>query len=616
MRPPAEIRSLSGNELEGTTVIPARPVNLRRDLYQFVTYVQTYGLTRTYRENSIPKAAARKLARVLSYKEEAQAVEKDGAGFWSDMVSRIARTLSLVSFNVKGSYIGYSSTTESYPENDIVVDAKHWKEYLGKSPSQKERAIVEALLQMMPNEFFSSGTLLTREHFDTWGSATGPASRMKLPSIRRSLLNCLARLSPNVWYDTRAFVDLLRSEKPDLILNPDTCEPDFDSARMLRQWEYDVQSAKRKKQKEPPRPQVRHEDIYSNFHEFERKGYREYSTRKERKLTARSPDGFHRVEGRYVEWFLSEIPYLAGFVDLAFRGAHDSHGNDVVPAFERLLAFRLNPWFFSVMGDDALLERVNVAALPNYEVIIDALSYPEIILAQLAPYTVLISEDGPVLRFRLDRKKVIDAAAACLQPAAEVLARLTGKPIPANVAAELQAWCNQGEKLVFFEEGVALLELHAGADLEIRESVSEYLADPGEDGFVFVRDAEKAFDRLEQKLYVPARVRHPKGGFNSCGVFAVGVPPAAQEPGPRKAPPLKVRLHSEDLVGYRSPHRPLLEALHEALRGQEVASMLPECGDLLIVPAAALPKLRAALRNLSDRFEVETETRPAKEKNE
>ncbi len=588
--------------------MPARPVNLRRDLYQFVAYVQANGLTRTYRENSIPKAAARKLAKMLSYKEEAQAVEEDGAGFWSDVIAHIARTLGVASFDVEGTYIGYSSTTESSPDNDITVDTKRWKEYLHKGPREKERAIVDALLQMTPNEFFSSATLLSGERFDSWGSATGAASRMKLPQIRRSLLKLLSELSPNVWYDARTFVELLHSEYPDLILDPATREPEYESARKLKEWEWEIQRTRRRWEKEPPKPGVKYEDIYTNFHEFGRNEYDDYSKRKERKIKSGNLAGFHRVEGRYVEWFLSEVPYLAGFVELAFRNEDDPYGRDVVPEYERLLAFRLTPWFFAVMSDDPLIERVNVTVLPNFDIIIDALSYPETTLAKLEPYAVLNGEDGPVLRLRLDRKKVIDAAAGGARPAAEVLAALTGKPIPANVAAELEAWSGHGEKLVFFADNVALLELRGGAQHEVLEDVREYLVDPGEGGFALVRSPEKVFERLEQKLHVPARAMHHERRFASVGVFASA--PAAQEQPMRKEAPLKVRMTSEDLVGFRSSYRPLLEALHDALREAAETCLIPDSGNILVVSAAALPKLRAALRGLSDRFEVETEARP------
>jgi hypothetical protein len=609
--PPA-VRAFPEEELKGARIFPAQPVNLRRDLYQFVVFAQTNGIMRSYRENSIPKSAARKLAKLLSYKKETQTVEELGVGFWSDKISYIAKALGLVRFETKGVYAGYSSQSASYPENHIEVDAKAWKDYLQKGPREKERAIVDALLQTAPNEFFHSGTLIARNAFDRWGSATGPASRMKLPSIRRSLLKILASLSPNVWYDTHSFVELLRSEHPHLIMDPAAREPDSDYKDHLRNWEYEVRISKRNKGTAPPRPEVVLESIYANFCEFDRKEYHEYSTRKAKKYTPGNPDSFHRVEGRYVEWFLSETAYVAGFIALAFRNDEDGHGTKTVPEYGRLLAFKLTPWLFAVMKEDQQIERVNATVLPNYEIVVDALSYPESTLADLERYTVLISEDGPVHKLRLDRKKVVEAAALGAIPATEALLRITGKPVPENVAAELESWRGHGKKLIFFENEVSLLELHSDAGQQVIDELQEYLVDRGDGGFAFIRNSGKAFTLLEEKLHVPMRVEHPETRFAEAGVFANSEPDAVSTgaASPKK-PVEKARLQSEDLVGCRSPHRPLLEALYEELREKAEICLLPEAGDLLVISAAALPKLRAVLRGLSDRYEVEWDARPA-----
>jgi hypothetical protein len=606
------VRIFPEEELKGARIFPAKPVNLRRDLYQFVVFIQTSGVTRSYRGNSIPKSAARKLAKLLSYNKEAQTVEELGAGFWSDKISYIAKALGLVSFATEGVYVGYSSQSASYPENHIEVDAKAWKHYLNKGPREKERAIVDTLLQMAPNEFFHSGTLISRNAFDTWGCKTGPASRMKLSSIRRSLLKILASLSPDIWYDTHSFVEFLRSEHPHLIMDPATCEPDSDSRDRLRKWEFDVRISQRKREETSPRPEVALESIYTNFCEFDRKEYHEYSTRKVNKYTPGNPDSFHRVEGRYFEWFLSETAYMAGFVTPAFRNDEDAHGKETVPEYERLLAFKLTPWFFAVMKEDPQIERVKVTVLPNFEIIVDALSYPESALADLERYAVLVSEDGPVHKLRLDRNKVVEAAASGAIPAPEALLRITGNPVPENVAFELESWCGRGKKLIFFENNVSLLELHGDAEKQAIDELQEYLVDRGEGGFAFIRNSDKAFKLLEEKLHVPTHVKHPETSFAAAGVFAHSAPDAvsAGTASPKK-PIEKVRLQSEDLVGCRSPHRPLLEALYEELREKAETCLLPEAGDLLVISASALPKLRAVLRGLSDRYEVEWEARPA-----
>jgi hypothetical protein len=108
---------------------------------------------------------------------------------------------------------------------------------------------------------------------------------MELAPIRRGLIGILGGLDAEVWYGMRDFVDLVR-------------------------------------ERAPPKPKVTLEDIYVNFREASPKT--PYDARDQ--LTSRTSDAFHRVEGRYIAWFLEEAPYLAGFVDL---GDHNGRYDDL-----------------------------------------------------------------------------------------------------------------------------------------------------------------------------------------------------------------------------------------------------------------------------------------------
>ena len=66
-----------------------------------------------------------------------------------------------------------------------------------------------------------------------------------------------------------------------------------------------------------------------------------------------------------------------------------------------------------------------------------------------------------------------------------------------------------------------------------------------------------------------------------------------------------MRLESEDLVGLRASEPALLEALHEAFHPHAKFCLLAGA-DLLVLSSADLPRMRAALRRLSERFEVDS----------
>lgn len=453
---------------------------------------------------------------------------------------------------------------------------------------------------------------------------------MDLRRIRRGLCEFLAGLEPDVWCEARGFVERLRSVAPDLILDPATREPDRRSNDLLHRWDCACTSAR--KGPKPPRPDVTYDDIYANFREQDPK---DRWTGPARQLTTRMPDGFHRVEGRFVEFFLREIPYLMGFVDLAWRRVQDRHGLNVVPPFERLRAFRLTRRLAAVWRSDPELDRVTTRVLPNLEIVVDAPSYPERVLEAIAPYTERVREDGPVHQLRLERRKVVAAVAAdrAHRDVAEVLAGLVEAALPENIATELASWCGHAEKVTLYE-GLGLVEIaDPAARPAVRAALGQLVADDRPAGFLIVREPKRAFALLEEKELVPLHVGHREAGFTAHrgGAFAASGPDAAAESGaragagtdagacpragalaapsaaPAAAPPRRVRIAAEDLVGYRSDDAAFLQAVRDALvaeAGGEACRLLEGDG-LLVVAARALPKVRAVLRRLADRFQVE-----------
>ncbi len=592
------VGTLAEEELGRLDILRAGAVDLRRDVYRFVRYVREEGLVRTRNGNNIPKSAGRALAKILSWAGEAEAVEREGWALWSDHVSQVARELGLISFDTEGEYAGYSSTEPSFPENEVQVEEKEWRSYLKKTALEKERAILEVHLRTTPNEFFNEATLVKGEAFDSFGCATGPAGKMKLPAIRRGLLEFLLDLEPHVWYETRGVVDLLKERRPTLILDPSSRSPDEESGRRLRDWEWSGTKAGAR------RPEATLEDIYKNFRE--RKPGDEGWRRPQQQITSKTPDAFHRVEGRYLEFFLREIPHLCGFVELAYRKPSDRRGLDVVPPFERLRAFRLTPRFFQVLRGDAAFDKVKVAVLPNCEILVEAPSYPESTLEGLEPFAATLREEGPVHILRLEKKKVVEAAARDRggRPVAEVLGELAASPLPQNVAVELASWAGHGGKAVCYE-GFALLEIRGSAQerQQVLGSLGDLVQDDRLEGFAIVRDPARAFERLEEGLHVPVRIGHRENAFAACpGGLGAAVP--AGRPAGRTAPSAeKARLESEDLVGYRTACAPLLAALEDALRG-EARTCFKVGDDLLVLSAAAMPRLRAAIRRLSERFDI------------
>ncbi len=566
-------------DLRGLVIHPAGVVDARRDLHLFLRYVRERGLRRTHRENRIPKADARRLAKIVSYAGERVEVRETGEGPWSEHISRLAREMKLVSFDTEGSYAGYSSTEPSYPDNYVEIDEAAVGRYLALSPAAKETAILDAHLQMVESEFFNPALLLPNETFESFGCATGPAGRMDLPRIRRRVLGYLAGLEPGLWYDLESTVADFGRLHPRLIL---------DSAEGTAKWDTG--------------------DLYRNFREYPL-GQGRHSGEGTR-ITTKTPRAFFRVEGRYLEYFLCGIPYLLGFVSLAERPLDDPRGLDVNPPRGRIRAFRVTERLGDLLGGEPGFDRVRVTVLPDLDVVVEATSYPETTLEDLEPLTVAISEDGPLHRRKLVRERVVQAVAEApdgLDPVAK-LETLTEGHLPPNVAVELAGWSQRGGKFTVYE-GFALLETLGMEERDLAVPALKRLAiEAGPGDFSLVRDPERALDRLERAGLVPVPIRHQEARF-APSTGALGAPsPAAGKKGTgsgKSARPgpswIDAVLEVEDLVGLNSNCPELIAALVEKL-GEDAT----ETGDgRLILPAAALPKLRAALSRLKDRFRVE-----------
>lgn len=594
-------------ELGDVCIVAASQFNLRRDIYEFIQFIAEKGLTRSTRGNNIPKAAALKLAKLLSWSAEAAVVERVGFGVWSEFVCDLSRHLGLVHFDTQGSYAGYSSQEPTFPNNAVKLQHVAWQNWLASAASAKEHALLDALIRTAPNEMLRSDHPAAKGRFDFAGSALGPLSRMELPKIRRTLYALLASLPPDRWYDVGDWVALVQQRYPTLILDPGTRAETWQSKDAQQQWQRQVKLI-RKGAPLPEQPPRQFEDLYSNFREFS-PGDSHWQRDKARQLTEATPDVFRRVEGRYLEWFLADIPSLCGHVELAWRADTDPHGQDVSPQLQRLRAFRPLPRLAEAWGRLPALDRLVVSVLPSFEVLVEAPSFPEATLFQLNPYCVPLAMEGPVYRLRLDQARVVAACAKQLQApdVAGQLAALTQRPLPGNVADSLAVWCAHADKLVFFP-GCALVELADDVRPAALAALGALTLDKSAGGFAVTRQPDAAFSVLDAAGLVPTAVRHGPDALAKCtGKLATSdAAPQATAAGASVRAPAQaaeaVDVELVDFIGIRSENQAFLKALVKVLISSAVHCQL--AGNTVIVEAAALPKLRAATKALASQFKV------------
>lgn len=452
--------------------VPARTVDVRRAIHVFVDYIRSREVKRSHRGNTLSKADAKRLAKLLSDPLVAEEVEEKGSSDWLDYIDRLALELGFVTYDIKGEYAGYTSAEPSFPDNYIKCVKNAYQEFVNLSAAKQETVLLAKLLsrnQGNSSEFYGKSLLGRLDKFTTWGSATGVMLLLDFTAARRFLLELLAGCPPGQWFSTESLVEHLKKHHRYFLI-PE--KPRFKN-------EYDARQGR-----------------YGNFHES-KDGWGQGT-----KVAVKDPDSFQRVEGRYIERFLEDIPWLMRYVDVAFSKRSKQ---EIYPSLGTLQAFRVSERLSRALRGQIAEPRVTVT--PSFDVYVQAETYPVKTLSQLAPLCEIVKEDTSFV-LKMTKQKV--AAARAADPKLDVVAllrRLSETELPGNVLRELSAWSEHGEKFVLYS-GFSVLE--GDKDLTIGAAFTVEALTPG---VQLVRSAGKLFNELERRELVPLRVKHSDAKF-------------------------------------------------------------------------------------------------------
>ncbi|MGO9466361.1 MAG: hypothetical protein ACLQVF_19645, partial [Isosphaeraceae bacterium] len=267
------------------------------------------------------------------------------------------------------------------------------------------------------------------------------------------------------------------------------------------------------------------------------------------------PDGFERVEGRYVERFLEGIPLVLRYVDVAYARKPP---RPIYPSLGCLQAFRVSDRLRRALAGRIVEPRV--AVTPNFDVHVIAESYPAGVLAQLAPLCEMVSQ-GTSIVLKLTKQKVAAARAASPDlDATGVLRALVGGELPANIVHELSAWSQHGEKFVLYVN-CSVLETDQDVPAADPFTVERVAA-----GIRLVRSPDKLFDELERRELMPVRIKHGDQDFAPVPISAWTRFPkgSAGRAKPREPKP-RVTLTRMTRVQLVCPDRELFDRFHGLL---------------------------------------------------
>lgn len=454
----------------------SNPHHLRRDIHTFVQYVRQREVKRTTRENRLPKADARRLAKLMSHPDSVSDIHTKGQSWWLDKIDELAQKLGFVSYDIEGHYLGYTSHSPSFPDNYMIYEAKTYDAFLALPLYEQEKRLFELMVHdEKHNEFYARHLHSSLKPFNYWGSALGVMPLLDFVKIRLFLFEFLAKLEADHWYSTASLIQYLQDNHPYFIIPPQEQLPKKD------RWDRPIKMTR-----------------YGNFYEYNKGN--PWGNRQS--LEDDAVNGFARVEGRYIERFLEGIPLTLGYVSVAYD-PHPYEGK--WPEMGTLKAFRVHNHFQQLYQEQILTPKITL--LPNFEIHIESPIYPISILQELDAFTTLMTHDKVII-LKLEKTGV--KAALATNPHLDVitlLKELTGHPLPQNVAIELEEWAGQSDIFTLYTD----LTIFEG-DTDLPE-LKQFVATTITPQLCLIRQPNKAFKALEEAERVPLLIEHDERHF-------------------------------------------------------------------------------------------------------
>lgn len=456
------LKKIDISELEITSL----PCKIHHDLHIYIDYVITREVKRAHRTNDLPKSDTKRLLKQMAYPDKSI---DDGYSPWVDFIDRLALNLSFVDYDTKGSYAGYSSYESSYPDNYINYHDKNYQKFLNFTLQEQEQYVLNGLIDRYSydkNEFLDLSAIGILDQFSHSGCACGVLPSLRFNEIRRFLLALLGKCDVNVWYSTADLCQHLKQHHPYFLI--------------------------------PKNPVFKYNHETNRYCNFDERKSNDY---KSIQIHPDDTAAFERVEGRYLERFLEYIPLLMGYVDVAY--AKESK-QEILPLRNHLQAFRVNQRLVNAL--QGKITNPTITVQPNFEISVESQIYPATILNELREVGDVVSQDL-ISIVKMNKNKIINQVAENNKfDVVKYFEQLSCKPLPQNVAVELQEWTTQADAFILYEntaEGIGLLE----SKDKLPDITTHILQEIGK-GLFIVNSPESVMRKLKAAHWVPIKVEH------------------------------------------------------------------------------------------------------------
>ncbi|MEM1119973.1 MAG: hypothetical protein AAGJ18_05955, partial [Bacteroidota bacterium] len=326
---------------------------------------------------------------------------------------------------------------------------------------------------------------------------------------------------------------------------------------------------------------------YYNFMEGERYGRLEDSHLKDD-----DPEGFEKVEGRFIERFLLDYLYELGYVKVAMD---EAPYRGELPEMGILVAFQLQPTFFQMLNNEPLATKVSVQ--PNFEIYIDAPVYPMATLSALDPFTKVVKEDQQII-LKLEKTYVLQHLVE--NPSIDLtqfLTNLSHTPIPQNVLMEIREWTERTDVFTLYE-GFGLyegLKKQPLADAHTAQNISSNLR--------LVRNPQLLYEKLQKVESVPMLITHKDTGLRLLPKAAKSIFPRVQIEKVKKVAKQKINIERTEMLTYTIGSRPFYETFLTKLLSVRLPITFDKEKKAIYFPKKEEKNIKTLLQEFKDNYQ-------------
>ena len=450
--------------------------DLHHDIAIYMDYVTSKSIRRSAKTNYLLKGDIVRLAKLMKQELPINNFDADGSNY-PDFIDRLAYGMGFVDFDVQGSYY------DTYPENYIKIKGDNYQKYINLPLQEQEEKILDSLnfkgvASKDYNEFVYQSPIGILDHFQYYNIGYA-LEKIDIHKVRSFLFELLSQVEVNIWYDVKSFTDYLKYNHPYFLIPR---QPEIVKTKSYMYMPSYMQ-------------QTSSDNRYYGFSDvYENETHR---------LSPDYKDVFERVEGRYIERFLEFIPFLLGYVELAYD--YDNP-NDFIPTIGMLSAFRITPRFIALRNKE--IKEAKIMVQPNFEITIESDIYPAKIMSRLESIGHLLKKDV-ISQVRIEKNKVVQKVARehDFDPI-KYLSQISSSPLPDNVKIELKEWCGHADAFILYEN-TGLLE----SNFEF-VNIEQFIVQKINKKFYIIKDTEALVNELERNQTIPIKkLRHKDSNF-------------------------------------------------------------------------------------------------------